>query len=84
MKRLFVIFSLFICALCGRSVFAIDAPPVYISAFNAGYKDDVAAQNYDFIELARAGEEEVSLAGLELRYFNSSGNLAGTISFSDN
>lgn len=57
---------------------------MYISAFNAGFKDDIAAQNYDFIELSRVGQDDISLAGLELRYFNSSGNLAGTIGFSDN
>jgi hypothetical protein len=84
MKKLLILFSLLIWAFLGRAVFAADAPLVYISAFNAGFKDDIAAQNYDFIELSRVGQDDISLAGLELRYFNSSGNLAGTIGFSDN
>lgn len=84
MKKLLILLSLLTWAFLGQAVFAEDAPPVYISAFNAGFKDDIAAQNYDFVELSRVGQDDIPLAGLELRYFNSSGNLAGTIGFSDN
>lgn len=84
MKKLLILLLLLTWAFLGQAVFAEDAPSVYISAFNAGFKDDIAAQNYDFIELSRVGQDDISLAGLELRYFNSSGNLAGMISFSDN
>ncbi len=83
MKRFLLLVSVIITAFVGAPVFAADAPPIYISAFNAGFKDDFSAQNYDFIELAHTGEGDVPLAGLELRYFNSSGKLAGTLSFSD-
>jgi hypothetical protein len=84
MKKIFFIIGILWCASLSVPVFAeSDLPPLYISAFNAGFKDDTAAQNYDFIELARSGAEDVSLTGVELRYFNSSGNFAGAISFAD-
>ena len=82
MKKIFFIIVVLWCACLSMPVFAeADVLPLYISAFNAGYKDDSAVQNYDFIELARA--DDVSLARVELRYFNSSGNFAGAISFQD-
>ena len=83
MKRFLYLVSVLFCALIGAQVFAAEPPPLYISAFNAGFKDDVSAQNYDFIELSRSGTDDFSLAGVELRYFNSSGNLSGTLSFSE-
>ena len=83
MKRILVVISVFVSTLISAPVFATDGlSSLFISAFNAGYKDDASSQNYDFIELARLGTEPLSLDGFELRYFNSSGNLAGTIVFS--
>lgn len=82
MRKLFVIFPIILAALFGAPAFASEeSPPLYISAFNAGFKDDISSQNYDFIELSRSSEEELDLTGAELRYLNSSGNLAGTITF---
>lgn len=53
-------------------------------AVNAGYKDDNSAQNYDFIELERLSESELSLASYRMSYINSAGKLAGELSFADN
>ncbi len=52
-------------------------------AVNAGYKDDLSAQNYDFIELRQSGSTPLSLAGYELIYFNSVGNEAGRLAFTE-
>jgi len=53
-------------------------------AVNAGYKDDNSTQNYDFIELERLSESELSLAPYRIVYVNSAGNTAGEINFADN
>ena len=52
-------------------------------AINAGYKDDASAQNYDFIELERLTDSGLGLAPFRIVYTNSSGNLAGEISFAE-
>jgi len=53
-------------------------------AINAGYKDDTSSQNYDFIELERLTDADLSLASYRIVYTNSAGNPAGEISFPDN
>ena len=84
MRKIFVILPLILAAVFGGFAFASEeSPPLYISAFNAGFKDDISSQNYDFIELSRSRAEDLNLAHIELRYLNSSGNLAGTINFSE-
>ena len=68
-------------------VFAEELPVTPLMRFyaiNAGYKDDNSSQNYDFIELERLSESELSLAPYRIVYTNSSGNIGGEISFADN
>ncbi len=65
------------------SAAAEDLPALSFSAVNAGYKDDLSSQNYDFIELTKTGDD-LSLAGYKIAYFNSSDNPAGEISFDKN
>lgn len=67
---------------CANWVFA-EARPLQIYALNAGYKDDNSAQNFDFIELRQISEGPLSLEGFKLLYYNSVGNLAGEIDFSE-
>lgn len=50
---------------------------------NAGYKNDESSQNYDFIELERTVDADLDLSSFRIVYINSSGNLAGEISFSE-
>jgi len=59
------------------------APTLRFSAVNAGYKDDLSSQNFDFIELEKTGDE-LPLADYRITYYNSSDNPAGEISFGDN
>ena len=58
-------------------------PPLQFYAVNAGYKNDISSQNFDFIELRRTGEDDLPLDGFSLVYFNSSGNQAGRIEFAE-
>lgn len=87
-KIIIITFCLFIAAIASvNSVFADDEvspSPLQFYAVNAGYKDDTSSQNFDFIELSRTTEEDLSLAGFSILYFNSSGNQAGQIIFSEN
>ena len=60
------------------------APPTLsFSSVNAGYKDDLSSQNYDFIELKKTGDN-LPLADYKITYYNSSDNLSGEISFNEN
>ena len=61
----------------------VQKPPLFISAFNAGFKNDLSAQNNDFIEITQSGENPLSLAGVQIIYNNSSDNKAGEIAFGD-
>ncbi len=87
-KIIIITFCLFIAAIASvNSVFADDEvspSPLQFYAVNAGYKDDTSSQNFDFIELSRTTEEDLSLAGFSILYFNSSGNQVGQIIFSEN
>ncbi|MBR6166594.1 hypothetical protein IKQ65_03140 [Candidatus Saccharibacteria bacterium] len=67
------------------SAFATEAAPptLSFSAVNAGYKDDLSSQNYDFIELKKTGDD-LLLADYKIAYYNSSDNLSGEISFDEN
>ncbi len=67
------------------SAFAAEAAPptLSFSAVNAGYKDDLSSQNYDFIELKKTGDD-LLLADYKIAYYNSSDNLSGEISFDEN
>ncbi|MBR6961813.1 hypothetical protein IKH79_03555 [Candidatus Saccharibacteria bacterium] len=67
------------------SAFAAEAAPpaLAFSAVNAGYKDDLSSQNYDFIELKKTGDD-LLLADYKIAYYNSSDNLSGEISFDEN
>ena len=60
-----------------------DSPALQISAINAGFKNDSSSQNYDFIELSKNTTDNLPLAGYKLFYYNSTGNLAGELDFSD-
>ena len=60
-----------------------DSPALQISAINAGFKNDSSSQNYDFIELSKNTTDNLPLAGYKLLYYNSTGNLAGELDFSD-
>ena len=60
-----------------------DLTTLSFSAVNAGYKNDLSSQNYDFIELTKTGDD-LPLAGYKIAYFNSSDNPAGEISFDEN
>ncbi len=62
-----------------------ESPPLLrFYAINAGYKDDSSNQNYDYIELERLTDSNLSLESYRIIYTNSSGNLAGEISFPKN
>ena len=75
--------------ICFTLLFATPAfaeeptPELWIYAANAGYKDSISDQNYDFIELRKSTEDPLSLAEYSVVYFNSSGNEAGRISFTE-
>lgn len=60
------------------------SPSLRFYAVNAGYKDDSSSQNYDYIELERLSDSNLSLASYRIVYTNSSGNYGGEITFSDN
>ena len=63
---------------------AEDAPPTLsFSAVNAGYKDELSSQNYDFIELEKTGNN-LPLAGYKIAYYNSSDKPSGEMSFDEN
>ena len=73
-------------AIAVPAVFAEDPSPeplLRLYAINAGYKDDESSQNYDFIELERLTESELSLASYRIIYTNSAGNQSGELTFSD-
>ena len=70
------------CAILNGWAFA-DSPALQISAVNAGYKDANSAQNFDFIELRRNSDTDLSLEGYHLTYYNSTGNLAGELTFDE-
>lgn len=50
------------------------APPLTIHAVNPGYTADGHANSGEFIELRSSAGTEISLAGLTIRYTNTSGN----------
>lgn len=85
-KRKFLLAIIPILALARASLAsaAEETPPsLIISAVNAGYKDDVSSQNYDFIELRKTGND-FPLTDYKIAYYNSSDSLAGEISFAEN
>ena len=65
------------------SATAESLPTLHFSAVNAGYKDELSSQNYDFIELTKTGDD-LLLASYKIAYYNSSENLAGEITFVEN
>jgi hypothetical protein len=92
MKNIFIKISLFFVPLlvnynCDYFAFAeeleVTEPTLYFSAVNAGYNDDVSAQNYDFFELSKTIEADLELSPYVIQYFNSSNNLAGEIYFAE-
>ena len=80
-KILAIIFTIFTIALWAGNHSYAESAPFWISAVNAGYKNDSSSQNYDFIELSHGNEEEFLLDGYSLVYYNSSGNESGKIVF---
>ncbi len=80
-KILATVFIAFILAVCVVNNSYAESAPFWISAVNAGYKNDSSSQNYDFIELSHDGDGEFSLDGYSLLYFNSAGNESGKVSF---
>ena len=87
MKRIIYIWLAIINFLVfSTSAFAdTDSPPLLrFYAINAGYKDDSSAQNYDFIELERLADSDLSLSPYRIVYTNSSGNSAGELGFPEN
>lgn len=87
-KIIFTIFGIIACvasATAGAPAFADDdtAPPIFFRAVNAGYKDDISAQNYDFFELEKRIADNLDLSEFHVQYFNSSDKLAGELEFAD-
>lgn len=84
-SKLIVILALalvsFLPAFADEEVVKEDPPSLYFYAVNAGYKNDESSQNYDFFELRKSSEDDLSLGDYEIIYTNSSNNEAGRISF---
>ncbi|MBR3164027.1 lamin tail domain-containing protein [Candidatus Saccharibacteria bacterium] len=59
-------------------------PPLYFAALNTGYKNDVSAQNYDFIVLQKSVADDILISDMRIVYTNSAGNPAGTLEFDEN
>ncbi len=66
---------------CAHFCVADSEPPLVFSAINAGYKDDVSPQNYDFIELKKKSADPLDLSDYRIIYYNSNDNEAGSLSF---
>lgn len=60
-----------------------ESQALYFYAVNVGYKDDISSQNYDYFELRKATEEDLSLEDYQIIYTNSSGNPSTPLSFSE-
>lgn len=83
--KYFASFGIALAAMLACPVFASESesPPLYFSAVNAGYKDDLSSQNYDFFELAKVVSDDLDLSPFKIQYYNSSDNLAGELEFSE-
>lgn len=57
------------------------APPLVIQAINPGYTVDGRANSGEFIEIKNLASTEISLAGLSVRYINTSGNSSTIFEF---
>ncbi len=62
----------------------VDLPILYIRAINPGYKIDGINNVGEMIEIAKNSDEMISLAGVTVRYTNSSGKETVLVEFPEN
>ena len=94
MKKIYNLFSLVVCASLmaiimprGMAVAEGDGfelPILYIQAINPGYKVDGVSDVGEMIEIRKNSEDLVSLAGVTVRYTNSSGKDIELVKFPEN
>jgi hypothetical protein len=83
-KYILAIISLSVFAVLSSSCFCAaetEPLPLAFSAVNAGYKDEISTQNYDFIELKKNTPDLLDLSDYKLIYYNSSDKETGSLSF---
>ena len=68
----------------GHETFDIDLPILYIQAVNPGYKIDGLNDVGEMIEIRKSSDDLISLAGVTVRYTNSSGKDIDLVKFPEN
>ena len=80
---LITILAAFVAPVWAEGALEPELPPLYFYAVNLGYKDGNSSQNYDFFELRKVAEEDLSLEDYQIIYTNSSGNPSTPLGFSE-